>query len=126
MLKLIATFDNEFKSCLNAYKCAKRYHENSLVNCRQACEVYIQDLENRLTQHDFLMSSKPSLADIAILPFIRQFARVERQWYLQSPYPKLRAWLNHYLQSPIFTKVMAKFPLWNESENCDNIIFGKS
>ncbi|MBL4941442.1 MAG: glutathione S-transferase [Colwellia sp.] len=125
MLTLISTFDNEFKSCLNAYKCAKRYHETSLIDCRQACEVYIQDLENRLTQHDYLLSSKPSLVDIAILPFIRQFARVERQWYLQSPYPKLRAWLNHYLQSSMFTKVMAKFPLWNESENCEAVIFGK-
>jgi len=124
MLTLISTFDNEFKTCLNAYKCAKRYHETSLVDCRQACEIYIQQLEFALTQHSFLMSSKPSLADIALLPFIRQFARVERQWYLQSPYPKLRQWLNHYLQSSMFTKVMTKFPLW--SENGDDIIFGTS
>ncbi|OUR61069.1 glutathione S-transferase [Colwellia sp. 39_35_sub15_T18] len=112
MLKLIALFDTEFKACLEAYKCAKRYHENTLTDCRQACEVYINDLEQRLSQHDYFMSSKASLADIALLPFIRQFARVERQWYLQSPYPKLRQWLNRYLQSPMFTQVMAKRPLW--------------
>lgn len=126
MLKIIATFDSDFKTCLEAYKCAKRYHENTLIDCRQACEVYIQKLEQALTQHRFLMSSKPSLVDIALLPFIRQFARVERQWYLQSPYPKLRAWLNHYLQSSMFTKVMAKFPLWIESDNSHVIVFGKS
>ena len=61
------------------------------------------------------MSAKPSLADIALLPYIRQFARVERQWYLQSPYPKLKQWLNNYLQSPMFTQVMAKNSLWQES-----------
>jgi len=119
MLKLIATFDDEFKTCLEAYKCAKRYHENTINECRQACEVYIQQLELRLSEHDFLMSAKPSLTDIALLPYIRQFARVERQWYLQSPYPKLRVWLNNYLRSSMFPQVMSKHPLWNESNKTE-------
>ena len=58
------------------------------------------------------MSDQESLVDIALLPFIRQFAKVERQWYLKSPYPKVRQWLNHYLQSTMFTKVMAKHHVW--------------
>jgi glutathione S-transferase len=121
MLVLITDFDIEFKVHLEAYKCAKRYHETTLVDCRVACEEYIQRLENRLTQHDFLFSTKESLADIALLPFIRQFARIERQWYLQSPYPRLQKWLNCYLQSPMFTKVMAKYPLWLESR--EEVVF---
>lgn len=116
MLKIIALFDTDFKTCLEAYKCAKRYHEDTLIDCRQACEVYINELEQRLSRHDYFISSKASLADIALLPFIRQFARVERQWYLQSPYPKLRQWLNRYLQSPMFTQVMAKRPLWTVND----------
>ena len=112
MLTLITLFDDKFKTCLNAYKCAKRYRENNVTECRQACEVFIQELETRLMQRPFLMSAQESLADIALFPFIRQFAKVERQWYLQSPYPKVRQWLNHYLQSAMFTKVMAKHDLW--------------
>ncbi|GAA6173335.1 glutathione S-transferase [Colwellia sp. KU-HH00111] len=115
MLILINDFDVEFKRRLNAYKCAKRYHETNLAECRQACEEYILRLEQRLTAHEFLMSERESLVDIALLPFIRQFARIERQWYLQSPYPKVKQWLNNYLQSPMFTKVMAKYPLWIEN-----------
>ena len=115
MLAFISEFDVEFKRCLEAYKCAKRYHETNIDECRAACEHYIQLLELRLTAHKFLSSERESLLDIALLPFIRQFARIERQWYLQSPYPNLKAWLNHYLQSPMFTKVMAKYPLWLES-----------
>jgi len=115
MLTLIADFDVEFKQRLEAYKCAKRYHEDNLADCRIACEAYIKQLEARLTQHEFLFSAKESLADIALLPFIRQFARIERQWYLQSPYPNLKRWLNNYLQSSMFTKVMAKHPLWLDS-----------
>jgi glutathione S-transferase len=123
MLSLINQFDDEFKACLEAYKCAKRYRENNIIECRQACEHFIQLLELRLTQHKFLFADNESLADIAILPFIRQFARVERQWYLQSPYPKLQQWLNQYLQSPMFSKVMTKYPLWLESRAVT--VFGK-
>ncbi|MDO6694951.1 glutathione S-transferase [Aliiglaciecola sp. 3_MG-2023] len=122
MLKLIARFDDEFKACLNAYKCAKRYKEDNLIECRQACEVFIQELEERLSytqdkynavEQPFIFSARESLVDIALLPFIRQFAKVERQWYLQSPYPKVKQWLNHYLQSVMFTKVMTKFEVWS-------------
>ena len=123
MLKLIALFDDEFKTQLNAYKCAKRYRENNVVECRQACEVYLQDLENRLSANSreagldgqsnrFIFGTKESLADIALLPFIRQFSKVERQWYRESPYPNLKQWLNGYLQSVMFNKVMTQYALW--------------
>jgi len=115
MLSLISVFDNEFKRCFDIYQCSKRYHEDSLVQDRQVCEKYIEQLEVRLQQYDYFFSDRMSLADIALLPFIRKFSKVERQWYLQSPYPKLRAWLNRYLQSRMFSKVMTKFPLWLES-----------
>ena len=78
MLLLINKFDNDFKTCLEAYKCAKRYQEDNIAQCRAVCEQYIKQLEQRLTEHRFLMSDKESLADIALVPFIRQFARIER------------------------------------------------
>lgn len=122
MLELINTFDTEFKAYLEQYKCAKRYKENNIDECRALCEQLIQVLEDRLKNHNFLFSDWESLADIALLPFIRQFARVERQWYLQSPYPNVRNWLNNYLQSPMFTKVMVKYPLW--LDNHEVVLFG--
>ncbi|MDD8058433.1 glutathione S-transferase [Shewanella metallivivens] len=124
MLAMITQFDTEFKGLLERYRCAKRYHEPTLTTDRQACEQYISKLELRLTQHQYLMSNNPSLVDLALMPFIRQFARVERQWYRQAPYPHLRHWLNHYLQSNMFTKVMAQYPLWLESKQ--EHIFGNS
>jgi glutathione S-transferase len=112
MLDLIRLFDDEFKTCLNAYKAASRYREDNVTEYRQACEVFIQGLETRLSDNAFLMSAQESLADIALMPFIRQFAKVERQWYLQAPYPRVREWLNFYLQSGMFTRVMAKHEFW--------------
>ena len=122
MLALIDYFEKGLIPANEAYKCAKRYKETNITECRQACEIYIKELELRLTQHAFLMSETESLVDIALMPFIRQFSKVERQWYQQSPYPKLRAWLNGYLQSTMFTKVMAKHELWVDCQR--DILFG--
>lgn len=122
ILLLIEDFETHFFSAVEDYKCAKRYQESNIVECREVCEVYLQKLEKRLTEHAFLAADQESLLDIALMPFVRQFSKVERQWYQQSPYPKLRAWLNAYLQSPMFTKIMAKHELW--VENHQDIIFG--
>jgi glutathione S-transferase len=122
ILTLINRFDNEFKDWLEKYKCAKRYHETSQIDYRQQCELFILDLEARLTAHDFLMGANPSLVDYAILPFIRQFARVDRKWYIQAPYPKLQHWLKAHLQSQVFSKAMTKYPLW--LDNHETILFG--
>lgn len=122
ILALIQKFDDGFKPALEAYKCAKRYHESNLIECRLECEKYIKNLEERLNAHIYLLDNNESMADIALLPFIRQFAKVERSWYLQSPYPKLKQWLNSYLQSLMFSKVMTKHPLYKEGD--EPITFG--
>ncbi len=114
LLAFIDIYDKEFKPCIERYKCAKRYHEANLEACRNDCEVFIQDLEQRLSKHDFILGKHESLADIAILPFIRQFAKVERQWYVKSSYHNVKRWLNNYLQSALFNKVMAPHPIWVE------------
>ncbi|MEG3755677.1 glutathione S-transferase [Psychromonas arctica] len=122
IISIIEEFEQHFFVAVEAYKCAKRYQETNIVECRQACEVYLQKLEDRLSKHAFLTSEREGLLDIALMPFVRQFSKVERQWYQQSPYPKLRAWLNSYLQSPMFTKVMAKHELWVDGHR--DILFG--
>ena len=58
------------------------------------------------------------------LPFIRQFSRVERSWYLQAPYPNLQRWLAIQLQSKLYSKAMTKYPLWLDTH--EDIIFGGS
>jgi glutathione S-transferase len=115
ILELIRRNDKEFKPNLEVYKLAKRFHKESEAADREICEVFIAELEKRLDSNDYFFGDRASLADYALLPFVRQFARVDRKWYLQSPYPRLRDWLNRHLQMPLFTKAMAKYPLWLDS-----------
>jgi len=122
MLALVSIHDTEFTSALSKYKYAVRYHEDNEVELRGQCADYAMMLELRLSQHHYLMGDKVSFADYAILPLIRQFARVDRQWYLQAPLPHLRNWLNQHLQDQRFAKAMAKYPQW--LENKEEFLFG--
>jgi len=122
MLSLIKYNDNVFNDWLEKYKHAKRYHEISEGYYRRQCEIFVLQLEQCLSRYDYLMGINPSLADYAILPFIRQFARVDRKWFSQAPYPKLQAWLKTHIQSRLFSKVMTKYPLWLDKHEV--FIFG--
>ena len=123
MLQIINENDNQFKPNLEQYKRARRFHSNDEEHCRLLCEPFIQQLEYRLSQHKFLMGSTPGLLDYALLPFVRQFSRVNRQLYLQGPYAHLQGWLNHHLQSLLFSRAMLKYPLW--LDNYEECIFGE-
>ena len=123
MLQIIDENDAQFKPNLEQYKRAKRFHGNDEEHCRLLCEPFIQRLESRLAQHEFLMGATPSLLDYALLPFIRQFSRVNRQLYLQGPYTHLQRWLSHHLQSRLFSRAMLKYPLW--LENHEECLFGQ-
>ena len=116
MLKAIEENDAEFKPNLEKYKRAKRFHGSDEETCRLECESYIQALEQRLSQHDFLMGATPSLLDYALLPFIRQFSRVNKAVFAQEQYTNLRRWLSYHLQSRLFSRAMFKYPLWLDSD----------
>jgi glutathione S-transferase len=122
MLQVIEQNDRQFKPDLERYKDAKRYHHEDLEACRLKCEPFVQSLEQRLTQHTCLMGATPSLLDYALLPFVRQFSKVNRQLYLNGPYTHLQAWLNQHLQSRLFSKAMFKHPLWLDTQQ--NVLFG--
>lgn len=112
MLTIIEENDKKFKLSLEKYKHAKRFHKSSEEHYRLECEPFIQKLEQRLEKHPFLMGATPSLLDYALLPFVRQFSKVNRQLYLQGPYTHIQRWLNYHLQSLLYSKAMFKYPLW--------------
>ena len=89
--RLIDLNDSEFKYNLDRYKYADRYPDQPLETYRKQAEVFLQLLEEKLTQNPYLTGSNVSLADMALLPFIRQFANVDKDWFDQSSYNELKA-----------------------------------
>lgn len=108
VLALIADNDQGFKYHLNRYKYAERYPEQPMEHYRAEGEVFLQRLEGLLARRDYLLAEHLSLADVALAPFVRQFAHVDRAWFAGAPYPRLQAWLQRFLESPLFIAVMAK------------------
>lgn len=106
--ELIEANDQGFKVHLNRYKYAERYPEQPMEIYRAEGALYLQRLEELLTDRDYLLADHPSLADIALLPFVRQFAHVDREWFAQTPYVRLQAWLLRFLESELFTSIMKK------------------
>jgi glutathione S-transferase len=107
---LILENDTSFKQALDGYKYPERYPVKTQIQHRADGEVFLQNLENSLSENNYLLNAAPSLADIAIFPFIRQFAAVDSTWFEQSDYPKLRAWLNGWINSDLFKSIMTKNP----------------
>lgn len=107
-LALIAENDGEFKHWLDHYKYATHHPEHSPEYYRQQGEVFLQKLEQRLTENTYLSGSGITLSDIAIVPFVRQFAHVDKRWFDGADYPALQRWLEHWLTSEVFLRVMTK------------------
>jgi len=106
--ELIEANDQGFKVHLNRYKYAERYPEQPMEVYRAEGALFLRRLDELLTDHDYLLTDHPSLADIALLPFVRQFAHVDREWFAQTPYVRLQAWLQRFLESELFTSIMKK------------------
>lgn len=119
---LIDQNDNEFKYWLDRYKYADRHLERTQEEYRQRGEVFLQQLEKQLKKHTYLLGDKVTVADIGIMPFVRQFAHVDREVFYGLPYPNLQCWLQDWLQHPLFLQVMTKFKPWEEGDEL--VVFG--
>ena len=114
---LIDKNDNEFKHWLDHYKYADRHPEMTETEYRQRGEGFLQILEALLTKNGYLLGDKITIADIGIMPFVRQFAHVDRDIFYSLPYPNLQRWLQHWLEHPLFLQAMNKYQPWQEEDD---------
>lgn len=113
--------DTHFKHHLDRYKYSSRTasqvkgvsEQANGLNARTDSETFIQTLESLLADKPFLLANKPTLADMAVAPFIRQFANSGREWWDAAPYPNTQKWLEAFIASPTFQTIFQKFPLWS-------------
>ncbi len=108
--------DNHFKTHLDHYKYHDRFPEFDQLHYRRQGEAFLALLDEQLATHRFLLSNLPGLIDIAIFPFIRQFAYVDIAWFRQSGYTNLIRWLDYWLESSLFESIMEKYPAWDSQQ----------
>lgn len=108
----ISENDNAFKYWLDRYKYADRYPEKSAEWYRDQTDPHLGALNEVLSTHAWLHGSQMGISDVALFPFVRQFAMVDYGWFEQSRYTALRRWLETLLESALFKSVMQKYPQW--------------
>jgi len=114
MQQLIARCDGPFKHHLDRYKYPDRQAQDDTARNgdRAAGARFIDELEARFTGQGFLCGSRETLAEIAIAPFVRQFAACDAAWFGAQAWSRVRVWLSDFESSADFARVMHKYPQW--------------
>ena len=123
-IDMILLNDMQFKKWLDKYKYHVRYPEDSMEFYRENCKQILDQYEDHLKNYTYLLDNEISLADLAILPFIRQFANVDIKWYNDS-YSYLSSWMNKLMDFDIFIQIMKKFEVWDENKRGEVVMFEK-
>jgi UPF0176 protein len=112
MLALITECDRDFKPHLDRYKYAHRYPDSNGLDHRSSGSLYLEKLNDRLSKTAFLFGDNATLADRAIVPFVRQFAIADSDWFEAQSWPHLQAWLTTWTESDLYHNVMQKYDQW--------------
>ena len=113
---LIAANDGPFKHHLDRAKYPGRYEEEGLSDHRAAALALLAPLELRLQAAPWLCGESRTLTDIALFPFIRQFAAIDPDGFAAQPLPRLQQWLERLAASDLFASVMPKFAPWTAGD----------
>lgn len=111
--QLIAINDREFKPLLDNYKYPQRSIKQDPIYYRNQAIPYLENLNEAIDKHQWLVREQICLADVALFPFIRQFAMVDSDWFWQTSLSKLHTWLQGLLESELFLSVMKKYEPWS-------------
>ncbi len=115
---LIARNDTVFKAALDRYKYPWRYElsEEEALKHRDAGAEILRDLDVMLTDRMWLLGDYPTLADMALLPFVRQYSIVDKEWFAAEPWARLNRWLYDFLESERFEAIMTRYPQWKSGD----------
>jgi glutathione S-transferase len=112
--ELMAQCDGPFKHSLDRTKYGTRYPDESTSHHRELASAFMRQLNDQLSPN--LFGDKIKLADMAILPFVRQFAHIDQAWFYAQPWPKVIAWLDAFKASETFNAIMPKYPKWHAGD----------
>ncbi len=116
MAGLVRTCDGPFKRHLDRYKYDTRHADANREEERAAASPFLLDLDSRLRQGPWLFGQRASLADYAILPFVRQFANTDRDWFDRQAWTALRGWLKAFEEGERFASVMNRWAKWQAGD----------
>lgn len=112
----ISRCDGPFKRQLDRYKYPQRHGLADGLENRAQAAGYLHRINEQLARQPALAGVKPGLADMAVAPFVRQFAHVDPIWFESQDWQPLKIWLHHFENSPLLARVMTKYPAWEPGQ----------
>lgn len=112
----IAANDGPFKAALDRYKYPHRYDLPDGLTHRDEALEHLEALDRRLSDTAFLGGNQRGFTDIALFPFVRQFAATDQMWFDAQPMPALQRWLAVMIQSELFASIMTRYPQWKAGD----------
>ena len=108
--------DRRFKPLLNRYKYASHHPELAPAEHRDRCRPHLLSMEHSLRERGYLLGRGPTLADVALFPFVRQFHAVDTRALIDWGLERLQSWLQAFVDGARFARVMRRYDLWRPSE----------
>jgi len=113
---LIAQFDGPFKTALDRTKYASRYPDQDMETNRAKAAEILLELDELIGASPWIYGDTPTQADMATLPFVRQFAMIDKVWFDAQPWGNVIRWLDAFLASDRFAAIMTKYPKWQAGD----------
>lgn len=114
---LIDVIEGPFKKALDRYKYSTRYEDADKQGEREKAASYLRPLNEQLAGQAYLFGDNPTLADMATLPFVRQFANTDKAWFDAQDWPHLQRWVDDFMNSARFKAIMSKYPVWQAGDD---------
>ena len=111
---LISECDGNFKKSLDRTKYPNKFPDTDPIASRDTAALFLHKLEKILSPN--LFGTRLSIADLAILPFVRQFAHIDQDWFYDQDWINLIKWVDNFKQSSVFIRIMTKLAPWQRGD----------
>lgn len=111
---LIERNDTEFIKAVLRLKFPERFDDSGDRDWKAEASEFLKLLEKRLEHRRYLAGDRITLADIAIVPFVLQYADLNPAILNDKHYEKVGYWLEGFKHSDLYRRVMTDYPVWQK------------
>ena len=108
----ISRNDGPFKTALDRTKYSERFPNLDANLEQEKAAKFLEDLNSQIGDSPWMFGTNCSLVDMAIIPFVRQFSKIDSGWFNAQGWQNLHRWLNAFLNSSRFNLIMDKYDKW--------------
>ncbi len=112
---LIVTNDGAFKRDLDGYKYPDR-HGGGPTAHRDRGLAFLHELDALLSVEGQLCGTARGVTDAAIMPFVRQYAAVDKEWFAAQSLSNVQNWLESHMASELFKMAMVRLAPWSPGD----------